>query len=332
MAYTTETDASGNTTYFFSDDWGNDTIANTSGIHTIDFSAVTTNLNINLNTGNVASGTNSVGWAVTGRLKTEINNVKGGSGNDIITGNNKDNQLWGCEGDDTISGGEGKDSLYGGSGNDALYGEQGNDYLEGGNGNDTLDGGVGSDTLYGGFGDDLLKGGQGNDLYYYPDAVTITGGGKAFPGKGIGVTGQLPPGQGGTPPGQDEDVEGTFPGGGATEGEFPGGGGEPTSNASFGHDIIDDHSGLDDVLDFSNTKFNVPNWSWLDTDSNGYADALFLDFLTASVTIKNYFDNTADALDVASIGGSGLIEHILFQDANGDVQDFGFADVLALVS
>ncbi|MEG2266950.1 MAG: hypothetical protein RSC68_21795, partial [Acinetobacter sp.] len=68
----------------------------------------------------------------------------GGDDNDIIYAdpNNTSNLLL-------------PDELKGGSGNDIITGLAGNDILYGQSGNDTLDGGAGNDTLYGGKGDDI---------------------------------------------------------------------------------------------------------------------------------------------------------------------------------
>ncbi|MEJ1121256.1 calcium-binding protein [Phyllobacterium sp. CCNWLW109] len=59
--------------------------------------------------------------------------------------------------DNIITGNDVTNSLFGANGNDILSGGLGDDYLSGDNGFDTLIGGVGSDRLYGGF---------GNDKYY----------------------------------------------------------------------------------------------------------------------------------------------------------------------
>jgi len=81
--------------------------------------------------------------------------VRGGSGNDFITGSGYNNvfrggggldTLYGYAGDDQLWGDDGNDSLFGGGGNDALYGVDGNDALNGSDGADTLDGGNGTDT------------------------------------------------------------------------------------------------------------------------------------------------------------------------------------------
>ena len=63
-----------------------------------------------------------------GDTRSLIENVKGGSGNDTITGNQVNNKL------------------YGNAGNDTLNGDAGNDLLVGGAGADKLNGGAGTDT------------------------------------------------------------------------------------------------------------------------------------------------------------------------------------------
>ncbi|UYN99845.1 MAG: M10 family metallopeptidase C-terminal domain-containing protein [Devosia sp.] len=86
-----------------------------------------------------------------GDLRSLIENAKGGSGDDSITGNQVANKLYGNGGADDLSGLAGNDKLYGNSGNDTLDGGSGNDWLYGGSGADALIGGSGSDTAaYGG--------------------------------------------------------------------------------------------------------------------------------------------------------------------------------------
>ena len=55
------------------------------------------------------------------------------------------------------------ENATGGSGNDILIGNDANNLLMGGVGNDTLSGGAGNDTLSGGTGDDVIDGGAGID-------------------------------------------------------------------------------------------------------------------------------------------------------------------------
>jgi Ca2+-binding RTX toxin-like protein len=103
-----------------------------------------------------------------------LGSMRGGLGNDMITGSALDNRLFGDEGNDTVFGLTGADTLYGGDGNDILDGGDGDDILVGSTGADDLRGGAGADTLIGGDGDDLLsaglglntaQGGLGNDVY-----------------------------------------------------------------------------------------------------------------------------------------------------------------------
>jgi Ca2+-binding RTX toxin-like protein len=62
-----------------------------------------------------------------------IENARGGAGDDVITGNDRDNVL---------AGSGGQDFLYGLDGDDELRGDGGNDWLVGGFGLDSFDGGA----------------------------------------------------------------------------------------------------------------------------------------------------------------------------------------------
>jgi hypothetical protein len=95
--------------------------ASDGGVDTIDGSAATVNLNLTLLFFGFDCG------AAVGCL--EVENAIGGSGNDVLQGNNLNNQLTGNDGAD------------------AIQGLTGNDKIEGGLGNDILDGGAGGDTL-----------------------------------------------------------------------------------------------------------------------------------------------------------------------------------------
>lgn len=69
----------------------------------------------------------------------------------------------GGPGDDTLSGGSGPDKLIGGVGSDHLSGHAGDDLIFGGLGNDTITGGSGNDMLRGGPGKDTISGGSGKN-------------------------------------------------------------------------------------------------------------------------------------------------------------------------
>jgi len=127
----------GNDTFVLLGDNARDVIQGGVGVDTVDYSAVTANLSVNLATATaVVSGTGS-----TAALSDTVNGVEnfiGGAGNDTINGSNASNQL------------------SGGGGNDTLNGLGGADTLNGGDGNDTLTGGAGADTLTGGLGIDVF--------------------------------------------------------------------------------------------------------------------------------------------------------------------------------
>lgn len=111
------------------------------GIDTLDGTNITAALTIDMVAGTLR-GNNTNGTTDTIR---NFENVIGGSGNDVITGDAGDNVLHGGNGDDTLNGGAGNDTLYGDAGNDTLNGGSGNDILIGGGGNNSLSGGAGAD-------------------------------------------------------------------------------------------------------------------------------------------------------------------------------------------
>ena len=144
------------------------------GNDTIDASALSTDVYINLNAGHFSAiGTNTHSENETGvdhnvgiAIGAEIENAKGGSGADYLKGNDLDNKLEGNEGNDTLEGGKGLDTLEGGDGDDSIKGGEGDDLLSGGKDKDTLLGEAGNDTLNGGLGDDNLDGGIDDDKLY----------------------------------------------------------------------------------------------------------------------------------------------------------------------
>jgi RTX calcium-binding nonapeptide repeat (4 copies) len=69
------------------------------------------------------------------------------------------------DGDDVITGGDFNDLLFGGGGNDMINGNPGDDLIFGGRGDDAVNGGVGHDTAFLNSGDDLFvwNPGEGSD-------------------------------------------------------------------------------------------------------------------------------------------------------------------------
>ena len=135
---------SGDDTYTFKefnkDAVGNDIyIHDGGGLDTFDASEQTLDLNIDLTPGSwIYAGEKTAHLALNDDLTpthgqmfigygTQIENAKGGSGNDIIKGNSADNYLFGFDGDDHLDGGAGNDQLEGGRGTDTLTGGKGAD-------------------------------------------------------------------------------------------------------------------------------------------------------------------------------------------------------------
>ncbi|MFN0054148.1 MAG: beta strand repeat-containing protein, partial [Planctomycetales bacterium] len=144
----------GNDTYFFnaSVNVGTDVITEISGegTDTIDFSQFTTvgvTLDLSRSTAQVVFTGNLTLTLSAGDV---FENVTGGSGNDLFTGNGLANILIGGDGNDTLSGGAGDDVLLGGGGTDTLSGLAGRDLLVGGTGADALSGGDADDILIAG--------------------------------------------------------------------------------------------------------------------------------------------------------------------------------------
>jgi Ca2+-binding RTX toxin-like protein len=179
---------------------GADDMDGADGVDTLDFSADTAGVTVNLSTGAVSGG------IAEGDTIADFENVTGGAGNDSLTGSNDENVLIGGAGDDTFVGRGDDDSIDGGAGVDtAVYSAAGSgvsanlktgyvagitegsdtltgienltgtlfkdtligsleaNVLRGGAGKDTIKGAAGDDSLYGGTGNDYLNGGAGTD-------------------------------------------------------------------------------------------------------------------------------------------------------------------------
>ena len=141
----------GNDVYRFTNAIGNqqDNLYESSdgGTDTLDFSAITSDITINLSA-NMTIGT--MPHRIINATSYLYENVIGGSGNDQITGNALNNLLMGGSGNDTIDGNDGNDILVGGDGNDTLKGTSGNNILIGGTGTDLLLGGINEDLMISG--------------------------------------------------------------------------------------------------------------------------------------------------------------------------------------
>src|SRR5262249_35475328 len=145
-------------------------------------------VNVDLSTGIATQANGSVDSV------SNIENVRGGRGNDTIAGDANANVLTGGAGADTIDGRAGTDtasyfystagvnvSLVAGAtntGGDAQGDVLTNiEWLEGSNYNDTLTGNAGDNWLFGAGGADTLDGGAGIDgasYFYSPGAVNVS--------------------------------------------------------------------------------------------------------------------------------------------------------------
>jgi Ca2+-binding RTX toxin-like protein len=119
-------------------DPGNDVYTGGAGVDLLDFSDATGGVSVSLdgvaNDGPAAEADNA---------GTDIENIKGGRGNDTLVGNSGRNLIEGFAGDDTLRGGTPPPSRTSST-------------IIGFVGDDTLDGGIGSDVMHGEGGDDRL--------------------------------------------------------------------------------------------------------------------------------------------------------------------------------
>ena len=104
---------------------GADTMNGGDGIDTADYSALTTAVTAELWRGNATNdGTGSIDTFIA------IENLTGGTGNDILTGNAVTNFINGGAGNDYVNGGAGNDTVIGGLGKDNITGGTGTDIFD----------------------------------------------------------------------------------------------------------------------------------------------------------------------------------------------------------
>jgi Ca2+-binding RTX toxin-like protein len=156
-----------------------DAVYGGSGSDTIDYSSRSDDLTIALD------GSSPSGGFMEKDLLTSIENANGGSGENVIYGNDAANSL---------TGGPKHDGIVGRKGNDYISTDAGNDYVEGGRGDDYMVGGPDDDLLVALGGSDTLWGGQGRDRVSYSAA-------------GGGVTATIGSGASG-PAGEADKIEG----------------------------------------------------------------------------------------------------------------------------
>lgn len=114
---------------------GADVFSGGTGTDTAKYSEKTTGLTID-----VDSNADDGATGEKDNIKTDVENITGGSGNDTITGSSAANTIIGGSGNDTINGGDGDDFIEAGPGSDRVTGGDGDDGLIGGTGRDALNG------------------------------------------------------------------------------------------------------------------------------------------------------------------------------------------------
>jgi Ca2+-binding RTX toxin-like protein len=117
-----------------------DTLRNADRGDTIDYSRRKRGLDIDLSRGKVNFGRE-------GDVIRGLESVRGGSGNDKLSGDGDDNYLEGQGGNDRLRGRGGDDIPMGGNGTDTVAGDDGNDTVWGDAGIDQLSGGAGDDQM-----------------------------------------------------------------------------------------------------------------------------------------------------------------------------------------
>jgi RTX calcium-binding nonapeptide repeat (4 copies) len=96
-------------------------------------------------------------------ISAEVENLVGGSGDDVLTGNGRDNLLAGGAGSDVLDAGPGHDYVDGDEGSNVISGGPGWDTLFSGDAGTRVSGGSGNDAMYGTDGPDVFDGGPGQD-------------------------------------------------------------------------------------------------------------------------------------------------------------------------
>jgi len=233
-------------------------------------------------------------------VKGSVENIAGGSGNDVLIGSNADNQINGEAGHDTIKGLGGDDYLRGQDGDDDLSGGDGDDDFYNQVGLDKYLGGNGDDTMYDDSvndGRDVFSGGEGYDsLSFYERTDPLT----------IDVTD--PGGDGGAGGSENDDVQSDFEyleGGegadiiyGSSKGEridgrlgddeLYGRGGADSLNGEGNNDTLEGGEGWDDLDGSSGTDtFNA---------IDGGQDDIYCGGDAGNTVFSDVFDNVSGCL------------------------------------
>lgn len=266
---------------------------------TLDFSDVAIALTLDMMNGTVNTNTSTF---------SEIENITGGSNNDLIYGNASKNILKGGSGDDTVFVSNGADTIDGGVGTDTMdfstratsvninlstlqIINNGNSESQSIQNIENLVGGSAADTLYGdgmqniilgGIGADTLKGGDNNDTLYGDDIAnshTASEGTNTLYGE-------------------------------AGNDKLYGGGVADILDGGLGDDILDGKEGSDIYYGGSGNDFIKDTGMGVgDSDTLSYstsANAILASVSNSTITIKDGTDITTPGTDTLSQGDHGI--------------------------
>lgn len=131
---------------------GADSLDGGAGTDLLDYGADTVGIDVKLYAGS------GFGGDAEGDTFASFENLRGGAGHDVLSGNFGANDITGGGGNDKMKSGHGADTMSGQAGHDRLEGQADDDSLDGGGGDDTIIGGAGADSMDGGGGtDDVLS-------------------------------------------------------------------------------------------------------------------------------------------------------------------------------
>ncbi len=162
---------------------GSDTMYGDGGFDTLDYSAATNGVTVNLRAGTATDGSGGTDAVY------QMEGVIGSAYNDTITGNAGASALDGGAGTDTLDYSHDTAGIFAdlraGTGTDDsgatdtlrgfenVVGSAYDDVIGGGNDNSVLEGGDGNDRLHGRDGDDVIRGGAGDDILYGDGGVDL---------------------------------------------------------------------------------------------------------------------------------------------------------------
>lgn len=298
------------------------TIWDGGGNDTYDFSNYTSGLNVDLRPGEwittsssqlarlnasgseVAVGNIANALLSNSDLRSLIENVNGGAGDDRVTGNIADNRIAGGNGADLLLGHDGADMLYGDAGNDLLGGGSRQDRLFGGTGDDGLDGGSGDDIAYGEHGQDHLVGDAGADY--------LSGGEGADRLFG-GAEGDV----------IDGDAGDDLIGGGAGWDLLRGGIGNDVIDAGAGNDYLHGGDG-NDILEGDIGSDNLYGGSGYDTFRFSSRDA-------ATDTIWDFLPTVDRLLILTGKTVADVLSSVMVTDGGSTIVDVGDRDFVVVM-